>query len=65
MDYSKLKVTELKELLSGRSLPHSGKKEDLVARLVENDAIMAADDLGDLAPPEEEEYDWEAPTPKQ
>jgi SAP domain-containing ribonucleoprotein len=59
MEYSKLKVTELKELLSERSLPLTGKKEDLIARLVENDA---ADDLGDLAPPEEEDYDWESPS---
>jgi SAP domain-containing ribonucleoprotein len=56
-DYAKLKVTELKELLTARSLPVSGKKEELVARLVENDA----NDLGDLAPPEEE-YDWETPS---
>lgn len=65
MDYSKLKVTELKELLQARSLPVSGKKEDLVARLTESDAAKrsAANDLGDLAPPEEE-YDWDAPVPQ-
>jgi hypothetical protein len=62
MDYSKLKVTELKELLTSRSLPVSGKKEELVARLTEADSAnpTAADDLGDLAPPEEE-YDWDTP----
>ena len=65
MDYSKLKVTELKELLQARSLPVSGKKEELVARLTESDAAkpIATDDLGDLAPPEEE-YDWDAPATK-
>ena len=64
-DYSKLKVTELKELLNSRSLPVSGKKEELVARLTESDAANPAssanDLLGDLAPPEEE-YDWDTPT---
>lgn len=64
-DYSKLKVTELKELLNSRSLPVSGKKEELVARLTESDAAKptssANDLLGDLAPPEEE-YDWDTPT---
>ena len=65
MDYSKLKVAELKDLLTARSLPVYGKKEDLIARLTESDAKKhtAADDLGDLAPPEEE-YDWDAPTTK-
>jgi SAP domain-containing ribonucleoprotein len=71
-DYSKLKVpslfvtsnnkvTELKDLLAQRSLPVSGKKEELVARLTENDAYSAAADLGDLAPPGDE-YDWDSPT---
>ena len=65
MDYSRLKVTELKERLQARSLPVSGKKEDLVSRLMESDAAnrSTADDLGDLAPPEEE-YDWDAPAPQ-
>lgn len=65
MDYSKLKVAELKDLLTSRSLPVYGKKEDLVTRLTESDAKQqtVADDLGDLAPPEEE-YDWDAPTTK-
>ena len=63
MDYSKLKVTELKELLQSRNLPVSGKKEELIARLHENDISKhptSTDDLGDLAPPEEE-YDWDTP----
>jgi SAP domain-containing ribonucleoprotein len=58
MDYSKLKVTELKELLSSRSLPVSGKKEDLIARLIEHD--KSSNDLTDLLPPEED-YDWDTP----
>jgi SAP domain-containing ribonucleoprotein len=74
-DYSKLKVpsllvasnnkvTELKDLLAQRSLPVSGKKEELVARLTEHDADSApAADLGDLAPPEDD-YDWDTPTEK-
>jgi len=49
-------------LLAQRSLPVSGKKEELVARLTENDADSApAADLGDLAPPEDD-YDWDTPT---
>ena len=63
MDYFKLKVAELRDLLTTRSLPVSGRKEELVARLVEYDATTQTrvdDDLGDLAPPEEE-YDWDAP----
>ena len=63
MDYSKFKVAELRDLLTARSLPVSGRKEELVARLVEYDDTTqtGVDDLGDLAPPEEE-YDWDAPT---
>lgn len=36
-DYSKKKVVELEELLKTRSLPHTGKKADLIARLQEAD----------------------------
>jgi len=36
-DYSKLKNAELEALLKERSLPHTGKKADMVARLVEAD----------------------------
>ena len=38
IDYSKKKNVELEELLKGRSLPHTGKKADLVARLQDDDA---------------------------
>ena len=36
-DYQKKTVAELTEILKGRSLPHSGKKADLIARLNEAD----------------------------
>lgn len=36
-DYNALKVPELKKLLTDRSLPVSGNKADLIARLQEND----------------------------
>ena len=66
MDYSKLKVAELKEELGKRSLPVSGKKEELVARLLESEGkskSTANADLGDLAPPEDD-YDWDEPATK-
>jgi SAP domain-containing ribonucleoprotein len=36
-NYSKLKNAELEDLLRARSLPHSGKKADLIARLQQHD----------------------------
>jgi SAP domain len=36
-DYGKKTVVELQEILKGRSLPHTGKKAELVARLNEAD----------------------------
>ena len=36
-DYSKLKNAELESLLKERSLPHTGKKAEMVARLIEFD----------------------------
>lgn len=39
-DYASLKVPDLKKLLSERSLPQSGNKADLIARLQENDKSM-------------------------
>ncbi|MCJ1254762.1 hypothetical protein MMC24_002578 [Lignoscripta atroalba] len=41
-DYSKKKNAELEELLKSRSLPHSGKKADLIARLQQYDKEHAA-----------------------
>ncbi|KAF3910133.1 hypothetical protein AA313_de0207106 [Arthrobotrys entomopaga] len=41
-DYSKLKVTDLKELLSQRELPTTGKKDELIARLTADDKAKAS-----------------------
>src|SRR5436190_23114212 len=56
IDYSKFKVAKLSDLLTARSLRVSWRKEEPVARLVEFDATTqtGVDDLGDLAPSEEE-----------
>ena len=43
VDYSSMKVPELKKLLGERSLPHNGNKADLIARLTENDKQKAAE----------------------
>lgn len=40
-DYASLKVPDLKKLLTERSLPQTGNKADLVARLQENDKSMS------------------------
>ncbi|KTW26491.1 uncharacterized protein T551_03408 [Pneumocystis jirovecii RU7] len=67
--YRSLKIPALKELLQKRSLVVSGKKEDMIMRLLEADKVdnikfstiqlprASKDDLGDLAPPEDE-IDW-------
>jgi hypothetical protein len=41
-DYQKKTVAELTEILKGRSLPHSGKKAELIARLNEADKAAKA-----------------------
>ncbi|KAJ5083961.1 hypothetical protein NUU61_008540 [Penicillium alfredii] len=41
-DYSKKTNAELVEILKARSLPHTGKKADLVARLQDNDSKTTA-----------------------
>lgn len=41
-EYGKKTVAELQEILKGRSLPHTGKKADLVARLNEADKSIEA-----------------------
>ena len=41
-EYAKKTVAELTEILKGRSLPHSGKKADLIARLNEADKAAEA-----------------------
>ncbi|QSZ35152.1 hypothetical protein DSL72_008019 [Monilinia vaccinii-corymbosi] len=55
-DYSQLKVPELKKLLQEKSLPISGNKADLIARLQESEkkpAVEAAATTG------EDEIDWD------
>jgi hypothetical protein len=44
VDYAKKTVAELQEILKSRSLPHTGKKADLIARL--NEADTVADQAG-------------------
>merc|ERR1711916_408120 len=53
MSYSSMKNAELKDLLKERDLPTSGKKAELVARLEEHDAAVAAATAGETtsAPP--------------
>ncbi|KAG2172046.1 hypothetical protein INT43_001523 [Umbelopsis isabellina] len=51
--YSKLKVKELQELLQKHSLPHSGKKDELIERLVKHDEkkmddLALEEELGNL-----------------
>ncbi|KAI9363692.1 hypothetical protein BD770DRAFT_380167 [Pilaira anomala] len=43
--YKNLKVKELQELLQASGIPHSGKKEDLIERLVRNDERKALENL--------------------
>ncbi|KAI9318148.1 hypothetical protein BX666DRAFT_1877209 [Dichotomocladium elegans] len=51
--YKSLKVKELQELLQKHGLPHSGKKEELIDRLVKFDERNAFESLDDLAGLEE------------
>lgn len=44
VDYAKKTVAELQEILKTRSLPHSGKKAELIARL--NQADQEAEENG-------------------
>ncbi|KIW15951.1 hypothetical protein PV08_06001 [Exophiala spinifera] len=52
VDYAKKTVAELQEILKSRSLPHTGKKAELVARLNEADQA-AAENEALKAPPAE------------
>ena len=69
-DYTKKKNAELEELLKARSLPHTGKKAELVARLQQDDAEQAASAAkkpasASTAVGDEDQIDWEddAPAP--
>ncbi len=57
-DYSKKKNAELEDLLKARSLPHTGKKAELIERLRKYDAEQEA---AKAAPADgaEDEIDWE------
>ncbi|KAL9102298.1 MAG: hypothetical protein Q9163_002543 [Psora crenata] len=58
-DYTKKKNAELEELLKARSLPHTGKKADLVARLQQHDAAQKQTAPSkSAAATREEEIDW-------
>ena len=48
----KLKVTELKELLSKHHLVQTGKKDDLIKRLIDNDVSVEDDPAEELVCPE-------------
>ncbi|KAJ5173069.1 hypothetical protein N7492_005662 [Penicillium capsulatum] len=61
-DYSKKTNAELVEILKARSLPHTGKKADLVARLQQDDekkAVAPADTKADA----EDVIDWDDEVP--
>ncbi|OJD36944.1 sap domain-containing protein [Diplodia corticola] len=70
-DYAKMKNAELEALLKQRSLPHTGKKADMVARLQEADKASGENAGADeptatatataTAPPEDE-IDWDDDT---
>ena len=55
-DYDKMTVAELKELLKAADLPVSGKKADLIARLV--DASDAEEQVGSDVEDQNESDDW-------
>ncbi|KAL9600203.1 MAG: hypothetical protein Q9219_003346 [cf. Caloplaca sp. 3 TL-2023] len=69
VDYSKKKNAELEELLRARSLPHTGKKAELIARLQQSDkdsavtpttsAITKPTTTTTTDIPAEDEIDWD------
>ncbi|KAI4102992.1 MAG: hypothetical protein L6R37_004074 [Teloschistes peruensis] len=59
-DYSKKKNAELEELLKARSLPHTGKKAELIARLQQSDKGNASSKPASTKEiPPEDEIDWD------
>jgi len=65
-DYSKKKNAELEELLKARSLPHTGKKADLIARLQEHDtkqSSTAKPSTTAAATGDEDQIDWDDDVP--
>ncbi|KEF59977.1 uncharacterized protein A1O9_04825 [Exophiala aquamarina CBS 119918] len=64
VDYAKKTVAELQEILKSRSLPHTGKKADLIARLNEADtATEQAEVLPVADVPAPQEQTVSAPEP--
>ncbi|KAJ5721905.1 DNA-binding SAP [Penicillium malachiteum] len=62
-DYSKKTNAELVEILKTRSLPHTGKKAELVARIQESDEKAATGDSA--AAPAEDVIDWDDDMPAE
>ena len=65
-DYTKKKNAELEELLKARSLPHTGKKAELIARLQEYDAKQssaAKPSTTTAAAGDEDQIDWDDDVP--
>lgn len=58
-DYAKKKNAELEDLLKARSLPHTGKKADLIARLQQYDTEQATKSNTPTTAGAEDEIDWE------
>lgn len=64
-EYTKKKNAELEDLLKSRSLPHTGKKAELIARLQQSDADQAASSTkpstttAAATTAGEDEIDWE------
>ncbi|KAK5052499.1 hypothetical protein LTR84_002363 [Exophiala bonariae] len=57
VDYAKKTVADLQEILKSRSLPHSGKKAELIARLNEADATVEQTEVAaseNVAAPQEQ-----------
>lgn len=71
-DYSKKTNAELVEILKSRSLPHTGKKADLVARIQQDDeskstesAAPAATETAKPSAPAEDVIDWDDDVPAE
>ncbi len=60
-DYQKMTVAELKELLKAAELPLSGKKADLIARLMEADEAAPAEEEEEVQDDEswDDDGDWD------
>lgn len=64
-DYSKKTNAELVEILKSRSLPHTGKKADLVARLQQDDEKNAAPASNSKTDAAEDVIDWDDEVPAE